>query len=97
MRNIRGRKLFVVCLGINDIPENIGTLTINRQNEELSKIRRKIGSVIDSIRSYHPVAQIMFATFPSKEDKKSEKIPREISCSGRKFNQKYPTGFLEFC
>ena len=78
LRHIRGRKLFFVCLGINDIPENIGTLTANGQKDELSKVRRKISSVIDNIKRYHPLALIVFATIPPKDVKKSaEKYPEK--------------------
>ena len=59
-------KIIFVCLGINGIPENIGTLTANGQKDELSKARRKINSVIDYIKMYHPLSQIVFATIPQK-------------------------------
>lgn len=78
LQNIRGRKLFFVCLGINDIREDIGTLSIDCQNKELSRVRRKITSVVNNIRKYHLETQIIIATIAPKDVKKSaEKYPEK--------------------
>ena len=79
LRSVSGRKLFIVCLGINAIPE----LAISGQTVELTKVRRKIFSVVDQIRKYHSTVQIILATIPPKDVRRSaEKYPEKIARVG---------------
>ncbi|MCG8049193.1 MAG: hypothetical protein N0E48_26940 [Candidatus Thiodiazotropha endolucinida] len=97
LRHIRGRKLFLVCLGINDIPENIGTLSTPRQQEELSKVKGKINSVIDNIKRYHPQSQTVFATIPPKDVRKSaEKYPHKSLVSAENVTEIIQLDFENF-
>lgn len=98
LQSIKGRKLFCVCLGINDIREDIGALNIDSQKRELTKVRQSITSIVQNIRKYHSNnTQIVIATIPPKDVKKAaEKYPSKSYVQAENVDRNVQLDFENF-
>ncbi|PJE78163.1 hypothetical protein CI610_02907 [invertebrate metagenome] len=95
--NHTGYKLYIICAGINDIPDNIGYYLEQEQINKYNYLTKKILDIEHEIKTHNPTAQVIFGTIPPKDLKISirkypHKSPSTI-CS----NHKTPTEIRRVC
>ena len=65
-KSLKGRKLFIVCVGINNIPDNLKNCSNDARDEYFTEIVRQFISLAKVINRKHEGIKTVIATIPPK-------------------------------
>ncbi|MES9884657.1 MAG: SGNH/GDSL hydrolase family protein [Sedimenticola sp.] len=89
--------IYVICVGINDIPDNLKDKTKSERQKLFVKITSKFRSLIKCIKKVKPSASIVVATIPPKDLLRSvTKYPHKSSLNISDITDSHQLAFEKF-
>ncbi|MES9879299.1 MAG: SGNH/GDSL hydrolase family protein [Sedimenticola sp.] len=96
-REHRAYNLFIIAVGINDIPDDIADKTDNCVNKLLTKVTSKYHVLCRTIKKSNSNAQIVIATIPPKHLLRSiQKYPQKSPIDVQQVTDKHQSSFAQF-
>ncbi|MES9905630.1 MAG: SGNH/GDSL hydrolase family protein [Sedimenticola sp.] len=93
----RQYQLYIIAVGINDIPEDIADKTPSEIEKLVTKIKAKFRSLCKSIKEISPEASIVIATIPPKCLLQSvRKYPRKSTINEHDITKHHQKSFEHF-
>ena len=88
---------FIVCLGVNDIPENIATLSKQKESKLFISVTKSIKSLVKKIKKHNDSVKVLIATIPPKDLKRSvEKYPQKASLTLEEITSAHQKTYEDF-
>lgn len=96
-KSLKERKLFIVCVGINNIPDNLKDCSNDARDEYFTEIVRQFISLAKVIKRKHEGSKTVIATIPPKDVLKSvTKYPSKSELTPREVTSKHQRSFEQF-
>lgn len=90
-------KSCIICVGINDIPENIADLSNQGQNRLFVKITKRLARLTEKVKKYCASGKVIVATIPPKDLRRSiEKYPQHAVLAVNELTREHQKQFEIF-